>query len=935
MKKFLKILIIYSVLILVLILTLAFILAKNHNFFRNNVEKIDFLNEKDAWADSVLNSLSLDEKIAQMIIYQIDTTSVKEAVLNKLINKNISSFTVDIEDINLKLQITRKIQTNSEIPCFINCNDSLQLSNYRIENSIIDTTILSDFYDFISYNSKTKAINFFYFVDENIFKSDTSIYNLLSKKESRIEISKRIRMFYKALNKQNIISVYDNFNDYYDFDNDSLIISKDILFLINELTSSGLPAIKLNKNIIKDTTIENLPFNHIKKYLETNANFNGLIISEKLINNKNQPSLEETVKAGVDLIIINDNLDETLNNLKDLVLSNVLSEKELNTKVKKILQAKKWSITTNLDSIAIQTIIKKEKPLSKEISYRKVIENSIVLAKNSKSKIPIIDLKYKSFISIEIGEKSLSQLAENMQFYTSVEEKHVTKTSEIKLENYLPYPGVIVSLNNYKIDLEEDSAFLKQIELADKMKNIILVNFLKPENLSYFENLNTIIQVFDNSALTQSFVGQYIFGGISTTAQLPFSISDEFERGTSNTPLIIKRFKYTIPEDAKMSSDSLAYIDTIINENINEKAFPGCVVLVAKDSKIVYYKAFGKQTYDDFRPVLRTDIFDLASITKVAATTLFAMDLYEQNIFKLEDSVKYFIMDTNNLSFKNHQFKDFFTHQSGLQPNMPIGKYLKYRASSDSCNNLYFSLTKDSLHTIQIAENFWFNQSYLDTIKLEMFNLEYDTTKSYKYSDANFNILYEILKPYVAEDFTDYLYQNFYAQLGLQTMGFNPLKRFNKYRIIPTQNDKKWRKQLLRGYVHDESAAINGGVWGNAGLFSNANDLAILFQMLLNEGTYGGKRYFDASTIKLFTAKQQNSERGLGFSLYDYNSFGHTGFTGTCVWTSKDYDLIYILLTNRVHPDMTNKKMLESDTRKRIFDVIINSIEIDKNILTN
>jgi CubicO group peptidase (beta-lactamase class C family) len=398
-----------------------------------------------------------------------------------------------------------------------------------------------------------------------------------------------------------------------------------------------------------------------------------------------------------------------------------------------------------------------------------------------------------------------------------------------------------------------------------------------------------------------------------------------------------------MPEEVGICADSLKRIDYIAQTVILRKATPGMQILVAKQGKVFYHKAFGYHTYSKKIPVKLTDIYDLASLTKTTSTTLAAMRMYEEQRFKLNDSLKDYLPDTlKYTSLNDVTFKEILTHRTGLSSGMNILKFLQYTNDSVGQFDRYFcDWQDDTVFKVMVAENIWMDTAYADSIWVDLTSQWIDQSRPYKYSDANFNLLYFLLRSMAEEAtfFDKYVHKEFYKPLGLQTMGFLPLERFPLSRILPTEDEKYWRRQLLQGYVHDPTAALMGGVAGNAGLFSNANDMAIVYQMLLNGGEYGGKRYFEESTVKLFTEKANNGHRGLGFNKPSPGakkgiiapdapmaSFGHTGFTGICAWVDPENELVYIFVSNRVHPKSMNKKLVQNGTRKRIHQVIYDQI---------
>jgi len=926
MKKILNALIIYVSVALILVIILALIFQNDSlMFWKKNNTKIDFLQINEKWADSVLSTMSIDEKIAQMILYKVDTDSLLQDSLNYYLQKKISGIVFDSIKFENKLLYSSYFQANSKNSAFI--FDMLNVdfpSNLTIatagEEELLKKYFNENSQDIINYGFNISSINF-----------ETSKYlnisnQILFNPESRSEVAEKIVENYKSLNDNKIITCVKYFSFYYNFENLDSDFKDSLLFPYQNICKSGASAIFLDKNILKDSLSKTLNLNDIKNYLEKELKFHGLIISEKINLKDSKNSIENTIKSGVDLLIINDSLQFALDKIREMVEDNQLPENELNTRVKKILLAKNWTTKTINDTLKINKIIAKIKKSDKTLNLLQIYQNSIVLLKNTNFRIPFVELKNNNFVEITIGNDNLPVFIENMQFYTEINEKYYKNLNDFTITDLNSYQNIIIAINDLKINNLKDSLFLKNLNILNKNKNIVLINFCEPENLKYFENIKTIVQVFDNNKYIQSLSGQFLFGALYSDAKLPLTFSKIFEQGTGADYKKIQRLKYTIPEDANMSSEKLCLIDSIVNEAIAQGAFPGCEIFVAKDGKVVYYNDFGYQTYEKERKVIRTDLYDLASVTKVAATTLLGMRLYEKGLIKLEDSIKYYLNDTINLTFKNHQIRDFLLHKTGLPSFMPVAKYIVYRKKGTDRYGLFFSEKSDSIHTLKVAEDFYFNKNYLDSIWYDIFTSRYDTLKNYIYSDMNFNVLYKIFTSKINISFEEYLSQNFYQSLGLQTLCFRPLERFDKYRIAPTQDDKYWRKQLLRGYVHDESAALNNCAWGNAGLFSNANDLGIIFQMLLNGGVYGGIQYFDKSTVDLFTTPPEDSDRGLGFAMSDFNSFGHYGFTGTCVWASKKYNIVYVFLSNRVNPIMTNTKIQELKTREQIFETIIKSI---------
>jgi CubicO group peptidase (beta-lactamase class C family) len=398
------------------------------------------------------------------------------------------------------------------------------------------------------------------------------------------------------------------------------------------------------------------------------------------------------------------------------------------------------------------------------------------------------------------------------------------------------------------------------------------------------------------------------------------------------------RLKYTMPEEVGIRSQDLDQIDSIAYKAIRDSATPGCQVLVAKDGKVIYYKSFGYQTYDSTLPVQNTDLYDLASLTKIVATTPGIMHLYDNKEFGLENTVSDYIPGLDSAVIHNAKMADILTHQAGFRPFIPF--YLQ--TMPDSIYSVCYKNKKDSTYCIEIRKDLFMRKDYRDTMYKEIYEDTLKPSQGYVYSDLGFYLLKQICESLAKDSFQHYLDTLFYKPLGMSTMGFNPLNRFPLKRIPPTENDTVFRKTLVHGYVHDPGAAMLGGISGHAGLFSDGNDLAIYMQMLLNKGEYAGHRYLSASTVKLFTDRYSDRDRrGLGFDKPETDrskgnpagdmasplAFGHQGFTGTCVWADPKNNVIFVFLSNRVYPDAENKKLVRTGVRTHMQDVVYKAIQ--------
>ncbi|WP_245952723.1 serine hydrolase domain-containing protein [Pedobacter cryoconitis] len=556
-----------------------------------------------------------------------------------------------------------------------------------------------------------------------------------------------------------------------------------------------------------------------------------------------------------------------------------------------------------------------------------------VLLNNQQNIIPLTSLEKKNIASVSLGfnfqnisDSLLNKYAKVTSFSSA---KYENSPGLLKLEDDLKFFNtIIISIQ----DLETTQPrYINFINSLAKTKSVIVALYGQQTNLAPFDSLNTpIIWTQDKSIQSATLIPQMIFGGIAASNKLTRNISGKYLAGSGFTTTVT-RLSYTVPEDAGVNSDNLREIDNITAEAIAARAAPGMVVLVAKDGKVIFNKAYGTHTYGGPADKV-TDIFDLASITKITATTPMVMRLVEQNKLKLDTNIGAYIALARPTAMNEIPVRDVMLHQAGFIP---------YIAFHDSVKATDHSPDSSAAYPTKVADGYFIRKDYFkDVMWPRMLNAPIRTRGKYVYSDISMYVMKDIVEQISGEPLNIYTAENFYAPLGMQTAGFLPRNRFSRDQIIPTEDDTYFRKTLLVGYVHDQGAALVGGVSGHAGLFASTNDMAIMYQMFLNKGTYGGQTYFKPGTVENFTAQQSNvSRRGLGFDRWDPNlakkypsstassqTYGHTGYTGTAVWVDPSRGLVYVFLSNRVNPSVTNK-LVSMGIRSRIQDVINQAID--------
>ncbi|RZL13070.1 MAG: beta-N-acetylglucosaminidase, partial [Pedobacter sp.] len=548
--------------------------------------------------------------------------------------------------------------------------------------------------------------------------------------------------------------------------------------------------------------------------------------------------------------------------------------------------------------------------------------------------VPIKTLEKLNIASVSLSFSYASAFDSLLNKYAKVtpfsSNSYQSSTTLNDLEDDLKYFNtVIVAI---PATASNDARNLNFITSLAKSKQVIIALFGNGRSLTSFDAITAPIVWSDqDNAMSAEIIPQVIFGGIGVSKVLPTAISPKYTAGSGFTTTPI-RLKYTLPEDANVNSDDLAGIDAIANEAINAKATPGAVVMVVKDGKVIFNKGYGHHTYDSPLNDRVSDIFDLASLTKTTATTPTVMRLVEEGKLNLDTNIGAYIPKARALPMNPILVREVMLHQAGFIPYIPFHNTL---TTSD------YSRDSSAAFPTKVADNYYIRKNFFkDVMWPKMLTSPIRTRGKYVYSDISMYVMKDIVERISGLPLNQYVADNFYKPLGMQTAGFLPRNRFTREQIIPTEQDTYFRKTLLEGYVHDQGAALVGGVSGHAGLFASANDIAIIYQMLLNKGTYGGTQYFKPATVDMFTQKQSPvSRRGLGFDRWDPDqsknypselaspeTYGHTGYTGTCVWVDPSRGLVYVFLSNRVNPGVT-EKLGNMKIRGRIQDVINKAID--------
>ncbi|MBU0766125.1 MAG: serine hydrolase [Bacteroidetes bacterium] len=986
---------------------------------------VEFLNIESIRVDSMLSCMTLEQKIGSLLFIEAQFIDSSEAiVLNNWIAIHQPAGVIFKTDSAGKYVRYKYMFNNSaSIPLFFGLNtdngypgyfaDFLSFPSGVLMDAIADDSLLTAYSEMVAAQAGSLGIQFM------IFPAFSNIKDLVYGYDRYYadQVTLKSLNYFRALKKDSIFACLHGFDYSNIHKNDEAVLRT--LQHYDPLIKQGIPCILLDHDPIvlhpspKDSgQVDPV---HFSEYMIEKTGFEGLLI-RYFATDADDDQLFSLLSGNTDLLICRDDPQKIITGIRSMAESGKLDIETIDNKVRRVLQAKIWA-GLKKDTVATECRPEKfNKTIANTALSKSLFKASLTLVKDRDSLIPFNALD-TNYVAVVVGKQDLPYFREHIGNYLNMKTfflNTTNKNTETLLKSIDSRSVLILALNQPGPDTSFFRLLTDRIIQLHENIRIAVVHFGSLETLKYLGEVPVLVQVYDNSSEGQKMASELLFGGISAQGALPFNISDSLKAGMG-VRTEVTRLQYTIPEEAGISSDCILKIDSIILEGISKHAFPGCQVFIAKDGKVIYNKGFGHHTYDGDTKVGLYDLYDVASVTKVAATTLAAMKLISDGRMNLDDPLEKFFKDTKieytrikpdtiiyldtlllkevknidkllkrrdtlhlndsviiaydtviyqvtpKLNIFKRRVRELLAHLSGLPPAMPVLRYILWNQDTilrfsdsliysehpdsvltrrDSLKYLfgrYFTqeFLKDSSER-QVADNMYMRKQFVDTLWIDTKQIRVYDKSVYMYSDVNMIILQQAIDSLNKCPIDKFLEREIYVPLGLQTACFLPLKHVPKNRIAPTTDEKVFRRQLLHGYVHDESAALMGGIAGNAGLFSNAHDLGIICQMLLNGGIYGGKRYITENIVRTFTATQTDIYRGLGFDkkgegniIADSaspNSYGHTGFTGTCIWVDPDIDLVYVFLSNRVHPKVNNWQINTLKIRQRIHQAIYDDI---------
>ena len=932
------------------------------------------------WVDSVYSSMTLNQKVGQLFVVQAVSNkgiSHKTKILDEITSNRVGGIIFSNGSAEEQVKLTNLYQEMSDIPLLIGMDAEWGLS-MRLDSTfsfpwnmtlgaISDNELIKHVGNRIAAHCKRIGVNFNFapVVDINTNPKNPIIGNR-SFGESMQNVSSKSLSYMNGQQQMNILSSAKHFPGHGDTSTDSHkslpIINHKKERILNvelkpfeNLINNGLESVMIaHLEVPSLEKTRGLPstlsFAIVTELLRYRLGFKGLIITDALemkglSSFKSKGNLDMLAfKAGNDILLMSENVSKGISSIINEYNTGSITEERLSYSVKKILKAKYKVGLNKFSPISTYDLDNDLNSVSDEILNEKLVENSLTVIKNKENIIPIKDLS-KRVGYLSFGNDSNTSFFSYLNKYSKV--NYLSNLDFTNVDDLISkYNTIIIGIHansntpwkSYKIKKEE----INLINHISKKVNVILNVFGSPYSLNSFKNIKHIKGViisYQNSVVFQQKSAQLIFGAIDSKGILPVSIGKLFSVGEGIQIDHINRFSYGIPESVSLNSNKLKKVDSLANIAIDSTMTPGLQLLVAKNGKIIYEKSFGYLTYDKKIKVKNNTIYDLASLTKILVTLPIIMKLVENGTITLDTKLKELIPRYIDSNKSDKTIKEMLSHYSNLKSWIPF-----YKSTLDSLtkkpNSLYYNSFYSNKFNIKVTDSLYLLSTYRDSINTQIKDSELNDEK-YKYSDLPYYIFKEYIENYYSKDLSDIINAQLFNKLGLANTSYFPKDISSINNIAPTEIDDYFRYQEIKGTVHDMGAAMQGGVGGHAGLFSNARDVAEIMQMYLQEGLYGNKKYFDKSTINLFNNCyycDDDNRRGVGFDkpqiegdgptcgCISMDSFGHSGWTGTYTWADPEEKIVYVFLSNRSYPDSKENKLLNSNIRTDIQNLIYESI---------
>ncbi|GGK66154.1 glycoside hydrolase family 3 N-terminal domain-containing protein [Rufibacter glacialis] len=947
--------------------------------------------QEQRWVDSVYQTLTPDQRLGQLFMvaaYSNKSQSHVREIEHLITQYGIGGVMFMQGGPVRQAHLTNRYQSISKVPLLVAIDAEWGLdmrldSSMHFAKQMTLGALPDDHYVYlmgreIALKLKRMGIhvNFSPVVDVNSNPKNPVIGNR-SFGENKEKVTARSIAYIKGLQDHGIIAVAKHFPGHGDTDADSHfslpVLTHDMarlteveLYPFKRSFDAGVMGVmvahlhvpKLDSIANRAATLSPYLVNNL---LKGQMQYEGLVFTDALnmkgVTRYHKPGEVDALalKAGNDVLLFSEDVPKAIATIKKALADSTITEREIEVSVRKMLHAKYWAGLNQYSPVDVKNLSQDlSRPVS-QVLQQQLYEQAATVVVNKQDLLPFRVLDTTEFASVAVGASLNNTLTQTLDKYAPFRKFAVTSRTAPDsvyagiLRNLAGIDVVVVSLHNLtnnpnnNFNLSGNAlGFIRTLQ-RDPSKKVVVVVMGNAYSLKNFENSNWLVCGYEDNEVSRKVIPQILFGALPAIGRLPVTASPKFKAGDGITTPSLSRLKYSLPESVGMNSTTLKKIDNIALEAIAYAATPGCQVLVVKDGTVVLEKAYGFYTYDRSQPVTEKTIYDLASITKVAATLQAVMFLKDQGQLKLDEKLVTYLPELKGSNKANLTVRDVLLHQAGLVAFIP---FWTKTFKDGKLNPLYYDSLPSEAYPNLVVPGVYSNNRLEDSVwkwvvKSDLVGKRVANGKfEYRYSDLGLHLMKRVAERLLNQPLPDFLAQNFYAPLGASTLTYNPLDKFLKEQIAPTAPGSQFKADVpLQGTVHDGNAALLGGKAGHAGLFSNANDLAILMQMDLQNGNYGGQQYFKGPVVTEFSQNGSKiSRRGLGWDkpepegngptsdLAPLSTFGHTGFTGTGAWIDPENNIIYIFLSNRVYPDSENDKLLKYNIRTRIHDVVYQSL---------
>ncbi|CAM3620923.1 glycoside hydrolase family 3 N-terminal domain-containing protein [Flavobacterium saliperosum] len=954
-----------------------FTFAQNEKFFNNHS-----LAREKIWVDSIYNQLTFEEKVGQL--FMVAAYSNKDSVHVKSIEKLVEEYKIGgvifFQGGPVRqAKLTNKYQSKSKIPLFVGIDAEWGLSmrldsTYRYPwnmtlGAVQDMKLIEKMGKQMAKQTKRMGLHFNFapVLDINTNPSNPIIGNR-SFGENKENVTERALALMKGIQSEGVFATGKHFPGHGDTATDShhtlpfVNFSKERFNEVEfhpykKLFSEGLASVMVaHLNVPSVEPREGYPtsisYNVVTNILQKELGFEGLIFTDALnmkgASNFKQPGdIDlEAFLAGNDILLFAENVPVAVEKFCQAYNDTLFTDARLEHSVKKILKYKYKVGLGNYKPIDLNNLYEDlNAPDYEDLNYQ-LYENAVTVLKKEEHRFPIKDIQNEKIAYVKLGDDKNQAFLNTLRSYAPVTEVDLDSI-HLMLEKLKGYSKVIVGFHKADGAWKKHNFETRELVLLDSISrhnNVVLSVFAKPYTLlpiQYFGNIENVVLAYQNNDIAQTVAAEIIFGGVAAKGKIPVSINNFFKVDDGlRTVKTNNILSFSTPQSVGMNPKILAKIDALAQKAIDGKMTPGMQILVARKGKVFYQKSFGYYEYNKDTKVTNQDVYDVASLTKILSTLPSLMQLYDKHKIKMDTKLGDMLPIFAKTDKKDIHLKELLAHQAGLQAWIPF-----YQSTLDSTKHpskKYYRKTYSAEFPLQVSENLFLRKDYNDTIMKRIAESKLLPKKQYKYSDFTFIILKEYLEKATHRSLDFISYNNFYKPMGMSTMTYNPLRKMDMSVIPPTEKDNYFRHTKVQGYVHDMAAAMQDGVGGHAGLFSNAMDVAKMMQMYLQKGHYGDKEYFSDKTFAIFNDCAYcnvGNRRGMGFDKPQLNgeggptcgcasmtSFGHTGFTGTIAWADPQEDLVYVFLSNRTFPDASVNKLSKENIREDIQKVIYEAI---------